>query len=401
MALRDDLAALQIDRDGGRSGGRVERPRVKALLLLGIGLLIGAGAGYGVALQRPAATPPRVAASRATLAGQPGTQPAAPELVASGYIVTRSRYIALGVRVPGRIEAYLVEEGDPVEPGSPLVRLDASPYEVRRTRVLAALDLATANRDLARKELQRLRALRSQNVAAPADIDVKETELRVAEAEIEKLRADLRLAELDLEDTVLRSPAAGVVLEKFKEVGEMATPGGFAGSGELIRIANLDELRIQVEVSETDLDRVQLDQRVEIVPDADPSRRYAGVVVELAPQMNRQKGTLQVEARLAAPDAFLRPDMSARVRFRNGTRPPNAAATQPSVLAPRDAVRDDRGETYSWVVVDGRLHRRRIATAGERAGRVLVSEGLMGGEILVVGDTAGLREGLRVIPTFD
>ena len=49
---------------------------------------------------------------------------------------------------------------------------------------------------------------------------------------------------------MLRAPANGVVLEKFKEVGEIAVPGGFAGSGELIRLANMDELRAEIDVNE-------------------------------------------------------------------------------------------------------------------------------------------------------
>ena len=94
---------------------------------------------------------------------------------------------------------------------------------------------------------------------------------------------------------MLRAPTDGVILAKLKEVGEIAVPGGFAGSGDLIRMANLDDLRAEVDVNEADLARVRLGQPAEVVPDAFQDRRYAAEVVKLYPQVNRQKGTLKVE----------------------------------------------------------------------------------------------------------
>ena len=73
---------------------------------------------------------------------------------------------------------------------------------------------------------------------------------------------------------MLRAPTNGVVLEKFKEVGEIAVPGGFAGSGELIRLANMDELRAELDVNESDLSKIEIGQPAEVVPDAYTDRRY-------------------------------------------------------------------------------------------------------------------------------
>jgi HlyD family secretion protein len=202
--------------------------------------------------------------------------------------------------------------------------------------------------------------------------------------------------ELDLEDTVLRAPTGGIVLEKLKEVSEIAVPGGFAGSGELIRIANTDELRAELDINESDLAKVELDQPAEITPDAYPDRRYAARVVKLYPQINRQKGTLKVEVRILEPDEWLRPDMSVRVTF-FADEPARGEGEAPRVLAPRDALRrDDQGE-FAWVVTDGRLRRQPLASTGDAAdGRAVVSQGLSGGEALVAGAAEGLREGQPV-----
>jgi HlyD family secretion protein len=187
------------------------------------------------------------------------------------------------------------------------------------------------------------------------------------------------------------------VLEKLKEVSEIAVPGGFAGSGELIRIANTDELRAELDINESDLSKVKQDQPAEIAPDAYPDRRYAARVVKLYPQINRQKGTLKVEVRILEPDEWLRPDMSVRVTFFAGEPEGGAASAAPQVLAPREAVRRGDSGEYAWVVTEGRLRRQPLTTTGTAAdGRAVVSRGLAGGEALVVGEASDLREGQRV-----
>lgn len=389
---RDDLAALRIDRSAPAAR---ERPRwwgptwvgVACALFLLLSVLL-----WRATLGRVH----EVEVAYAQLSGQAGAATAAAVLTGSGYVVTGDRYISLGVRVPGRIEAYLVEEGQRVEKGQPLVRLDARPFQAALAEARAGLAEARAQVALSTKELKRQGELRAQEVGSQAVYDVKETQLEVARATVDRLAARVAQLELDLDDAVLRAPTGGIVLEKLKEVSEIAVPGGFAGSGELIRIANTDELRAELDVNESDLAKVKQDQPAEIAPDAYPDRRYAARVVKLYPQINRQKGTLKVEVRILEPDEWLRPDMSVRVTFFAG-EPTGGEAAAPQVLAPREAVRrDDQGE-YAWVVTEGRLRRQAVASAGLAAdGRAIVSRGLAGGEALVVGEAKGLAEGQRV-----
>jgi RND family efflux transporter MFP subunit len=231
-------------------------------------------------------------------------------------------------------------------------------------------------------------------VASQAELDVKENELNVAEAEAGELRAEIDQAEVNLDYTVLRAPMDGVILAKLKEVGEIAVPGGFAGSGDLIRMANLSDLRAEVDVNEADLSRVSLGQPAQVVPDAFQDHRYAARVVKLYPQVNRQKGTLKVEVKILEPDEVLRPDMSVRIHFLAEARPEKAG--EPVVLAPRGALRQEDGAAFVWVVTAGRLRRQPVRTAAEMGDRVVVADGLLGGEALVVGSVDGLAEGRAV-----
>jgi RND family efflux transporter MFP subunit len=394
-ASRDDLASLRIDRD---APARRRPSRARRLLVWGalaLASLAALGVGLRLALGGTAAV--RVAYAERTGAG---AAPAAQVLTGSGYVVTGERYIALGVRVPSRIEEYLVEEGEKVEAGQALVRLDARSYEAALREARASLQRARADVELQRKELARAQELVARNVASQSELDVRVNALRVAEAEVARLEAEIARREVDLEDTVVRAPTAGVILEKFKEVGEIAVPGGFEGSGELIRMANLEDLRAELDVNEADLSRVSMGQAAEVVPDAYPERRYTARVVKMYPQINRQKGTLKVEVGIEDPDEWLRPDMSVRIAFLADAEPAAAGdggAEAGVVLAPRAAVRGAEGDAFAWVVTEGRLRRQPLAVAGPSgADQVVVSQGLDGGEALVVGEAEGLREGQPV-----
>src|SRR5439155_715139 len=156
---------------------------------------------------------------------------------------------------------------------------------------------------------------RRAGVVSAQALDVQENRASVARATVAQLEAELAQARVNLEYTVLRAPTDGVILAKLKEVGEIAVPGGFAGSGDLVRMANLTDIRAEVDVNEADLNRIHLGQRAQVTPDAYPDARYAAAVVKLYPQVDRQKGTLKVEVHVLEPDARLLPDMSARITF--------------------------------------------------------------------------------------
>jgi RND family efflux transporter MFP subunit len=274
------------------------------------------------------------------------------------------------------------------------VQLDDRDYQAAVAATEAQIASARANLALAEAELRRSRALRKQGVVSQQELDVQENKAAVARAEIARLEAELGQAKVNLDYTTLRAPADGVVLAKLKEVGEIAVPGGFAGSGDLIRLANLDDMRAEVDVNEADLNRVKLGQPARVTPDAYPDVQYAATVVKLYPQVDRQKGTLKVEVHILEPDEKLLPDMSARVTFLQAGE--SDTAEQPAVLVPAGAVRrDEQGDSFVWVVNDGRVRRQTVETGGDVGDRVRIASGLNGGEAVVIGDSE-LRDGQRV-----
>jgi len=391
--LRADLASLRIEREPGSPAGGVKRrqrgPARGTRILIAAALVLLAALGAWRLLGR--ATP--VETARAT-AVEAGSIEPAPVLSGSGYVVTGDRYVSIGVRVAGRIDRYFIEEGQSVRRGDPLVQLDDRDYRAAVARVEASLVLARANDELAAAELRRGRSLRQSGVISDQELDVLRNKAAVAKASIAQLESELDAARVNLEYTTLRAPTDGVVLAKLKEVGEIAVPGGFAGSGDLVRLANLSDMRAEVDVNEADLERVRMGGRARVTPDAFPSHHYAAEVVKLYPQVDRQKGTLKVEVKILEPDAKLLPDMSTRVTFLADPAPDTEQA-QRAVLVPGNALQRDNDGTYVWVLDGDRVRRATVETAGDAGERVRIVSGLTGGEVVVVGD-APLAEGQRV-----
>jgi HlyD family secretion protein len=384
--LREQLAQLRLERDDAAVRGRRRWP-----WLVGAGVVIAAVLALVAGRDRPVAV--ETAAAKIVPA-EGGSVPKVPVLSGAGYVVSADRYISIGVRVAGRIDRYVVEEGDHVKVGDPRVELDAREYRAAVDRAEANLRLARANSALTAAQLRRAQPLGRGGIISREELDVKESEARSAEARVKQAEAELEQARVALDYTVLRAPRSGVILAKLKEVGEIAVPGGFDGSGDLIRMANLTDLRGQVDITESELSKIRLDQRAEVVPDALPDRRYAAHVVKLYPQVDRQKGTLRVEVQIEQPDDKLWPDMSARITFFEEV--PGSPGPSAAILVPKGAVRTDGDARFVWLVQDGQARRTPVEVGGQYGDDVQVTSGLLGDETLVVGDASALRDGQPV-----
>jgi len=386
--LRADLEALRMQRDATPRRRRGARRR--RLILLAV-----ACAAAALAVWRVATSALQVSVATAAISDA-ATAADVPVLSGAGYIVPGDKVVSVGARVPGRVERFLVEEGQAVKAGDALVQLDDREYHAAVDRTRAQLASARADAALAGAELRRGSELFEKGVLSQQELDVRSNKLAVDRARVRDLEAALREAEINLDFTVLRAPTDGVILAKLKEAGEIAVPGGFSGSGDLVRMANLEEIRAEVDVNESDLALVHLGQRAEVTPDADPKAHFAATVVKLYPQVDRQKGTLKVEVRILEPQGRLLPDMSARVSFLQDAPPPGETAAR-VVLVPAAALRRETdGRSFVWIVGAGRARKAFVQEGGLLGDEVRIAKGLEGGESVIVGDRVPSREGARV-----
>ena len=245
-------------------------------------------------------------------------------LTTSGYIINRER-IELSPRFVGIVRWIGVKKGDPVRKGQVVVLLDDSEQRARLAEADGRLARAQAAVAIAKTRFSRLKTLREQRVESEQQLDDSLAELNAAEAGVKEAKGLMELARWQLEWTVIRSPIDGVVLEKLADENELVSPQSFGGdkgpSTALLAVADPKDLQVEIDLNEADLSKVWLTQPCRVAPEAYPERVYDGYVAEIAPEANRQKGTLQVKVQVKNPDRYLVPELSAKVDFLGANSP--------------------------------------------------------------------------------
>lgn len=400
--LKDELASLRIDQSA-RPGGSRRGAWIGALIAI---VLIGGGAWlWGT--RASVAEVRTVAAAVATgAAGAPGAV-----LNASGYVTARRR-ATVSSKVTGKVLEVFVEEGQAVRRGQVLARLDDS--QVRSTLNVAEAQLAAAERAAAEDQarlreaeltLERRRQLVKEQVISRAELDAAEAQVEslkariaLADQQVQVARRQVEARRTDLDDMVVRAPFDGVAISKDAQPGEMISPvsagGGFTRTG-IGTIVDMSSLEIEVDVSESYINRVRPGQPVEAVLDAYPDWRIPAHVITTVPSADRQKATVRVRIAFEALDPRILPDMGVKVSFLEKT--PDAIATPRSrLLVPKTAVRTDGGASIVFVAREGQLERRAVAIGNAEGDQVEVVSGLTAGERVVVEGLEGLTDGARV-----
>ncbi len=358
-------------------------------------------------------------------------------LVSAGDVVARlyfEEYEAALERAKADLE--LAEAGLPralAEEGA--ADADLSRRRAEAAVAQAALNEAGADLDLARANHERSRQLFDKGHVTRARLDERTSELSGADARLEAAQASLASAlatarqgesrvlvttaaitetharialaratrdqaRATLEKTFVRAPFDGIVVQKEAEVGEVVSPnsqGGSLARGSVVTMVDLASLEVQANVPETSLAAVRLGAPAHIYLDAWPREPYGGHIDRIWPTADRQKATVEVRIAFDALDERLRPEMGVRVVFLEGE--PEAgerAASVPVVMVDARALVRVEGRAGVFIVDRGTALFRAISASAERLGRVVVEEGLEGGETVVLAPPAALSDGDRI-----
>jgi len=404
----DLLKELRIDRSAPPSPPNRKRKRM-ALLAVGAGVaavLLGTWVVFG----RDDAVEVRTANVVAIGNGGGG---ASTVLDATGYVVAR-RMATVSAKITGKVRDVRIEEGMRVEAGQIMATLD--PIDADAVRDLAASQVSAAKSQIgsvqaqlreAEANVKRLGGLVQQQLVSKAQYDQAIAQRDALRAQLAtshhnaQVAADsLRIADNGVDNTVVRAPFAGVVIAKAAQPGEIVSPlsagGGFTRTG-IGTIVDMDSLEVEVEVNEAQIGRVLPHMRAQAMLNAYPDWKIPAEVIAIIPAADRGKATVKVRVGLMVKDPRIVPDMGVRVSFLEEAKP--AGEKQPSgVLAPAAAIVQRGGKDVAFVVVDEKARVREL-----KLGRTLgddreVTEGLSGGDTVVVDPPEKLADGMRVKP---
>src|SRR5882672_6310704 len=387
-----ELATLRIERPQ-------EQPRRKRSRLVSISILMLLTAVLGAAsyviyaktVGRPQTVQTIMVVSNRT--GQPGVM-----LTGSGYVVTHHKYITIGTKILGQIVSEPIEEGQHVQLGDLLAQIDDRDYQAQLRQAAAARDLSEANLRLALARAERARQLIRPGAISKDEYDTTMSAAEVAQAALKRDTAAVEYANFLVNQCRITSPIAGIVLQKYRELGDTINFGGQiqAGGGatDIAQLADTDDMRAEVDINEADLAKVSLGSHASVVPDAYADRRFEASLVKVYPKADRQKGTVKVEVQLNQPDLqIIKPEMSVKVSFLENQAP---ATREPRITVPKGAVRSEEGETYVWTVRDGIVQRVGIVRGQETETGIEIKQGLNDGDVVVVSPQANLASGRRV-----
>jgi len=330
-------------------------------------------------------------------------------LNASGYVVAQ-RKSALASKVTGRLIWLGVEEGSGVKKDQVIARLESEDVEASKAQAEANVRNARSNIEFAKAELNdaTLTMNRSKDLAAKGFIAQAEYDaalaryqkaaasVSAAEAALKASTAALEAAKVALEYTQIRAPFDAVVLTKNADIGDIVSPisGAANAKAAVVTIADMGSLQVEVDVSESSLEKVKRGQPVEIQLDAFPDSRFRGQVHMIVPTADRSKASVMVKIRFVDADPRILPEMSAKAGFLS--RPITAEEEKPRTAVNRAAVVKKNGRDTLYMVQSNKAAETPVRLGPAIGDMREVLEGVQAGDRIVLNPPATLRSGSRI-----
>lgn len=276
-------------------------------------------------------------------------------------------------RVNGVIEEIYVEEGDYVEKGQPLARLESNRYALAVNQIEAELRQV-------HQELERHRKLAERQLTSADNIERLQSQR-------DSLQARLELAQIDLTETLILAPISGHVAQRYARTGRLVQAWQAQSLFHLVDNANL---RATVNLPEHALSHIQpglpADIRLQALPDRQPVTAH---VARVSPIIDSGSGTFRVVLSIPNADFHLRSGMFARVQIHYAER-------NNVVRIPQDALIQADNQSHVFSVEDGIARKIEVITGLRENGWIEVSEGLAEGAKLIVTGHTMLRDEAKV-----
>jgi membrane fusion protein, multidrug efflux system len=286
-------------------------------------------------------------------------------------VVEPIRTIGVNSQVAGALLAVSVEEGTRVQAGQVLARLDDREIAAQERSAQAEYAVRAA-------AYERAERLRQSQVITLAEYERDRAAYEAARSQLEQLRTRRGYA-------VIRSPLAGVVIEKMVESGDVV-----GAQTRLFTVGDLSTMVVRVAVSELDVVNLAPGHEARVALDAHPGREINGTIRRIFPSADPGTRLVPVEVALRGEGAGIaRPGFLARVTMALGAKP-NV------MLVPASAIVGGSGSQNVYVVEDGKALRRSVSTGLTSRGQVEIVSGLNVGDAVVVTGNNSLRDGADV-----
>jgi membrane fusion protein (multidrug efflux system) len=273
--------------------------------------------------------------------------------------VTADETVEIRSEIDGTVQDIKFEEGRPVEKGQLLIQLDP-------TKLQAALDETEAQFKLTDENFQRMKTLQKDNVMAQQEYDQAASAYQISHAILDRRRRELQ-------DTQVFAPFAGVTGSRLVSPGQVINK-----DTKLTSLVALDPVKIEVNVPERFIGQMQAGQKIEVKVAAYGDETFKGEVYFIAPQVDSDTRTVLVKARIPNSDFRLKPGMFASLDLTLKIR-------EDAIVIPEAALILNADTVSVFVVDEKKTAQIRMVKTGVRMeGQVEITDGLKGGELVIV-----------------
>jgi RND family efflux transporter MFP subunit len=318
-------------------------------------------------------------------------------LNASGYVVAQ-RKAAVASKGTGRLVFLGVVEGDHVKKDQIIARLEDNDIKAQLDQARANLKLAEADLKDAENFYRRQKELLSKNLIAQQEFETSEARYNRTLATIDFAKAQVTVAEVALENMLIRSPFDGTVLTKNADVGEIVSPFGASinSRAAVVTMADMTSLQVEADVSESNIEKIILNQECEIFLDAYPEKSYPGYVAKIVPTADRSKATVLVKVGFRDYDNRVLPEMSAKVTFLTIKSDKVEVKEKPILQIPSASVVTRKGKEVVFIVQDGKAVEVLVQLGRKFGDNIEVLSGLDAGDSIVEKVSDNLKDGTEV-----
>jgi RND family efflux transporter MFP subunit len=280
-----------------------------------------------------------------------------------------------------------VREGEEVQAGQVLVKMDTSEYQARVEQAKGALLAARGQLDIATKARDNNKALLERNFISKNAYDNAASQFDIARANVDSAKGALDVAQKALADTVIRAPISGLVSSRTVQPGEKVSP-----DNRLLDVVDLRQMEMEASVPAAEIINVSLGQEVQVKVEGMPAP-LAGKVARINPSTQPGSRSILVYVQIDNPQRVLRVGMFGEAQL--------TLSRKTGVLTvPQAAIQSDAGSTYVYAIENGRLVQKAVELGmrgndGEGSAVEIVS-GLDSGVQIVRANLGVLRSGTIV-----
>lgn len=287
--------------------------------------------------------------------------------------------VRVGSRVSGLVKSLHANVGDYVKKGQIIAELEPSELEAKYNQSLASLQNARANYEYARLDFERQKSLFKQNFISQNQLDLAEKTFEINKAQMEQAEANLEFAKVQLEYTKITAPISGIIASVSTQEGETVAASFAAPT--FVTIIDLERLEVWAYVDETDIGRINENQKATFTVDTYSDTDFEGIITAIYPKAVIQDNVVNYVATLKITDfeeRILRPEMTVTVTIYLDIK-------ENVLTVPNNAVKREQGKTVVNVLDNnGKMIQRIVKTGYSTNGYIEILDGIREGEKVII-----------------